>query len=158
MCQNCEKYGLLWYPKCPQGYHTVGCCLCSPDCPMGMKDAGEQCQKRSYSRQNPHPMVCPHGKEQEGFLCYDPCGPGQTGTHNVCWGSCPAGTEQCGVLCMAHGETCTAYIASIDKETLNSVLAQESQGPSKRGPIANDLQLAEFQAETLNNQMMQRVV
>ena len=59
---------------------------------------------------------------------------------------------------MAHGETCTAYIASIDKETLNSVLAQESQGHSKRGPIANDLQLAEFQAETLNNQMMQRVV
>lgn len=28
-----EKYGLLWYPQCPKGYHSVGCCICSPDCP-----------------------------------------------------------------------------------------------------------------------------
>ena len=37
---NMEKWGLLWYPKCPEKFHTVGCCLCSPDCPAGMKDAG----------------------------------------------------------------------------------------------------------------------
>ncbi len=49
-CANCEKWGLLWYPKCPQGYHTVGCCLCSPDCPPGLKDDGQQCSKTSYSR------------------------------------------------------------------------------------------------------------
>ena len=47
---------------------------------------------------------------------------------------------------MAHGEVCTAYIASIDKETLTSTLAQENQQKTtKRGPIANDMQLAEFQ-------------
>jgi len=56
-------------------------------------------------------------------MCYDPCGPGEEGSHNVCWGTCPAGTEQCGVLCLKHGETCTAYIASIGKDTLTSVIA-----------------------------------
>lgn len=75
-CANCEKHGLLWYPKCPPGYHREGCCLCSPDCPEKMADAGAQCQKESYSRENPHPMVCPEGKEQEGFLCYEQCGEG----------------------------------------------------------------------------------
>ena len=70
-------------------------------------------------------MTCPQGKEQEGFMCYDPCGPGEEGSHNVCWGTCPAGTEQCGVLCLKHGETCTAYIASIGKDTLTSVIAQQ---------------------------------
>ena len=59
---------------------------------------------------------------------------------------------------MAHGEVCTAYIASIDKETLTSTLAQENQQQTKQGPIANDMQLAEFQEQTLNNQMLQSVV
>lgn len=124
-CQDCEKYGLLWYKVCPEGYHSVGGLLCSADCPLGMFDAGnEQCAKKSYSRQNPHPMVCPPGKEQEGFLCFDPCSEGQMGSHNVCWGQCPVGTEQCGVLCLQSGEQCTAYIASIGKDTLSSILAQ----------------------------------
>jgi len=99
-----------------------------------MGDEGQQCSKSSYSRQNPHPMTCPQGKEQEGFMCYDPCGPGEEGSHNVCWGTCPAGTEQCGVLCLKHGETCTAYIASIGKDTLTSVIAQqESMTGAPRG-------------------------
>lgn len=74
--KECEKYGLLWYPKCPEGYSTLGGLLCEAGCPAGMSDAGQQCAKKSYARQNPHPMVCPPGKEQEGFMCYDPCGSG----------------------------------------------------------------------------------
>ena len=138
-CQGCEKYGLLWYPKCPKGYHTVGCCLCSPDCPAGLGDAGMQCAKDTYARQNPHPMVCPHGKEQEGFMCYDPCGQGEAGSHNVCWTQCPIGTEQCGVLCLKNGETCTAYIASIGKDTLTSALAQEQLQSGAKGQMSNDM-------------------
>ena len=71
ICQGCEKWGLLWYPKCPAGYTAKGCCLCSPNCPAGMGDEGQQCSKESYSRQNPHPMICPQGMQQEGFMCYD---------------------------------------------------------------------------------------
>lgn len=26
----CEKHGLLYYPKCKDGYVAVGCCICSP--------------------------------------------------------------------------------------------------------------------------------
>ena len=34
---NCEESGLVVYPKCKPGFHAVGCCICSPDCPAGMK-------------------------------------------------------------------------------------------------------------------------
>ena len=89
-------------------------------------------------------------------MCYDPCGDGQTGSHNVCWGQCPKGTEQCGVLCLGHGEKCTSYLSSIGKETLTSVLAQEHQ--RGQGQMSNDLELAEIQEETLNNQILKRVL
>ena len=28
--------GLLCYPKCREGFHAFGCCVCSPDCPSGL--------------------------------------------------------------------------------------------------------------------------
>lgn len=30
---NCEKNGLLWYPKCKTGYNPFGCCICRPSVP-----------------------------------------------------------------------------------------------------------------------------
>jgi hypothetical protein len=33
--QGCEQYGALYYPKCAENFHAVGCCVCSPDCPNG---------------------------------------------------------------------------------------------------------------------------
>ena len=42
-CEDCEKWGIHWYRKCPKGYHAEGCCMCSPDCPHGMADLGLQC-------------------------------------------------------------------------------------------------------------------
>lgn len=48
---GCEKYGLLWYPKCDNSFHSVGCCICSPNCPNGFTDQGEFCLKpSSYGR------------------------------------------------------------------------------------------------------------
>lgn len=43
--QGCEKNMLLYYPKCKEGFHAVGCCVCSPDCPKDMKDIGVACEK-----------------------------------------------------------------------------------------------------------------
>jgi len=28
---GCEKSGLIYYPKCKQGYHAFGCCICVKD-------------------------------------------------------------------------------------------------------------------------------
>jgi len=42
----CEKNLLLWYPKCKTGYHNVGCCTCSPECPADMIDIGVSCAKK----------------------------------------------------------------------------------------------------------------
>lgn len=33
--QGCEKYGLMWYPKCAENFHSFGCCVCTPNCPGG---------------------------------------------------------------------------------------------------------------------------
>ena len=55
-CDNCEKYGLLWYPICRDGYHNAGCCICSPDCQYGMTDIGVSCHKDSYGRTAGDPM------------------------------------------------------------------------------------------------------
>jgi hypothetical protein len=25
---NCDKWGLLFYPKCSEGFYSIGCCVC----------------------------------------------------------------------------------------------------------------------------------
>lgn len=59
---NCEKWGLLYYPKCKQGFHNVACCVCSPDCPAGYTDIGVSCAKpqRPVLKQ-PATKLCPAG-------------------------------------------------------------------------------------------------
>jgi hypothetical protein len=45
-----ERDGLFCYPKCKPGYHKVGCCICSPDCPPGLLDTGISCTKVGTTR------------------------------------------------------------------------------------------------------------
>src|SRR5258706_11502430 len=47
---GCDKDGAIVYPKCRAGYHKVGCCICSPDCPSGMTDSGATCVKNTANR------------------------------------------------------------------------------------------------------------
>ena len=42
---TCERSGLLYYPKCKTNLHSFGCCMCSPDCPVGWEDIGMSCLK-----------------------------------------------------------------------------------------------------------------
>jgi hypothetical protein len=42
---SCEQIGLLFYPNCKPGFHSSGCCTCSPDCPAGWEDAHDSCLK-----------------------------------------------------------------------------------------------------------------
>ncbi|KAL4454651.1 hypothetical protein ABPG74_021856 [Tetrahymena malaccensis] len=48
--QGCEQNGLIIYPKCNEGYHSVACCTCSPNCPPGTTDIGVSCTKPVYGR------------------------------------------------------------------------------------------------------------
>ena len=48
--QGCEQSGAIMYPKCRSGFHAVGCCTCSPDCPSGFTDAGAFCTKPTHNR------------------------------------------------------------------------------------------------------------
>lgn len=90
--QGCEKNGLLFYPKCRENFHNVGCCVCSPDCPAGFTDIGVSCQKPSYGRGvGKIPKKCSGGKENQDGLCYNPCPSGFKGIGPVCWANeCPS--------------------------------------------------------------------
>jgi hypothetical protein len=45
----CEPNNGLFYAMCRPGFRAVGCCVCSPTCPNGMKDmGGASCQKNSF--------------------------------------------------------------------------------------------------------------
>ena len=75
---GCEKNGLGMYPKCKSGYHNVGCCICSPDCPKGSTDTGAFCQitKKSYGRGVGKPIsACTDENypDKDGALCYPDC-------------------------------------------------------------------------------------
>lgn len=69
--QGCDQDGLLYYPKCKNGFHAFGCCTCTPDCEAGSTDIGVSCQKQMYGRGVGVPMDCPANKEKIGGLCYN---------------------------------------------------------------------------------------
>lgn len=69
---------------------------------------------------------CAEGKEMSGGLCYDKCAQG-TGVGPVCWGSCPAQTKQCGVLCLLEGESCTGMATKITKDAISTGVSGAGQ-------------------------------
>ena len=45
--QGCEKNGAMWYPKCREGFESVGCCICRQrGCPDGYNDDGATCRRK----------------------------------------------------------------------------------------------------------------
>ena len=133
-CDNCEKNGLLWYPKCREGFHNVACCVCSPNCINGMKDIGVSCAKTSYGRGAGKPMTCRPDQQFDAALCYPHCKANHRGIGPVCWGQCPKGFKDCGALCLSpdNKEGCTAKIlgmvgdatkAAVKAVTLNPMAA-----------------------------------
>lgn len=68
-----ELNGGLCYPKCRDGFHAVGCCICSPDCPAGFVDSGVTCTKKSYPRGVGVPMTCDSEEDYDVGLCYPKC-------------------------------------------------------------------------------------
>lgn len=83
---GCEQDGLLFYPKCREGFHPAGCCICSPNCPSGMTDIGVSCVADEQIRK-PRRANCPAGVEKDAGLCYPKCAAGFVGVGPVCWSS-----------------------------------------------------------------------
>ena len=111
---NCEKDGLIFYPKCKPGFHKFGCCVCTPNCPPGQTDIGVSCAKRSYSRGVGVPVsTCPSNKEKDGLLCYNQCRSGFHGVGPVCWQNCPPGMVDCGAGCAANKSACVTTTANM---------------------------------------------
>ena len=146
--QGCEKWGLIWYPKCKANFHNVACCVCSPDCPSGFVDIGVSCQKDSYGRGAGVPLGCGHDEVESGALCYPPCKNGYDGNGPVCWAQCPAGKADCSALCTDSSEGCSGSVKSIVEDVVAAavVIAEAAAGDvnitdiiSKIGKIAIDL-------------------
>jgi len=105
--QGCEKNGLIYYPKCREGFHAVGCCICSPNCPRGQTDIGVSCAKKSYGRGVGKPLsTCPTGQDKDAALCYPQCRSGYHGVGPVCWQNCPSGRTNCGAGCATSTKSC----------------------------------------------------
>lgn len=94
---GCEKYGLLYYPHCNEGYEHSGCCLCKTKGPL------------SYTRgAGKIPETCPAEKQNDAGLCYKACKSGYHGVGPVCWMSCPAGMVNCGMGCASSKDECAS--------------------------------------------------
>jgi len=68
--QGCEKWGLIWYPRCRANFHNFGCCICSPNCPAGMTDIGISCAKKTYDRGVGKLPICAPDEDQITGLCH----------------------------------------------------------------------------------------
>lgn len=120
--QGCEKDGAMYYPRCKPGFHKVGCCICSPDCPAGYHDDGATCRlpgdikgKKSYGRGAGSALsACASNEEKDGALCYPKCKSGYYGVGPVCWQDCPSTqSSKCGAACASDASQCGENIANM---------------------------------------------
>lgn len=133
--------GPVCWEDCREGYdnHGATCfinahiygkgCCCgafSPDCckvcPDGYVDDGCTCRKnvevyfkKSYGRGPGIAMSCKSDEENNGGLCYNPCGNGYSGKGPICWSNCDETfSYSCGeVFCAVSTTACTAELAKL---------------------------------------------
>ena len=57
-------------------------------------------------------------------MCYTPCEHDADGVGPVCWGSCPAGTTECGgALCLTPDQNCSDYVTGDFKDIFKLAIA-----------------------------------
>ena len=110
---GCEKYGAIWYPKCREGYHNNGCCICSVDCSDGMTDIGVSCQKQSYGRGVGIPLGCASDEEIRGSHCFKKCAEGFELKGEICWAKCPSNKFSCDATCAENAEVCSTLLRGV---------------------------------------------
>jgi len=165
---NCEKNGLIFYPKCKAGYVAMGANICSPQCPSGMVDIGVSCQKVTYDRGvGTIPNICPAGQVNDAGLCYPTCAGGQTGIGPVCWAdACPANFPvKCGAMCARNQDQCakvTTTMVTAPFKAVASIVGMALTGGAT-GAITPVVENAEREAykqlriQSISNMLKQRV-
>ena len=79
----------------------------------------KSCWLKTHGRGFGHFPPCKAPQESSLGMCYDKCHEGH-GVGPVCWGSCPAKTSPCGVLCLLEGEKCTSMVYKVTKDAINT--------------------------------------
>lgn len=165
---NCEKNGLIFYPKCRAGFVAMGANICSPQCPSGMVDIGVSCQKVTYDRGvGTIPNVCPAGQVNDAGLCYPTCAGGQTGIGPVCWAdACPANFPvKCGAMCARNQDQCakvTTTMVTAPFKAVASIVGMALTGGAS-GAVTPVVENAEREAykqlriQSISNMLKQRV-
>jgi hypothetical protein len=139
---NCEKNGLMYYPKCKAGYYNVACCICRPSAPncnaLGYNGGIDLSCAKYVIIGNPKSMDCPVGLQYDAGLCYITCTDGYYGVGPVCWANAPNGWVGCGMGAATTTKVCTETIfdqfASVGNLAVNIV----TLGGAKAAAIAKD--------------------
>jgi hypothetical protein len=167
---NCEKNGLIYYPKCKSGFYAIGCCICRPSAPncgaLGFNGGIDLSCAKKITIGDPISMECPAGQIYDAGLCYSGCQAGYTGVGPVCWASAPAGWVNCGMGAAKDSKTCGETIFGQINSVGNLALNIATFGAGKAATIAKDTaKVAELkkQFETLkklseNNSKVQDLI
>lgn len=112
---SCELWGLLYYPRCRDGFSPVGCCICSPNCPSEYTDDGAYCRKPSYGRGvGVSRLGCEINKQYDAGLCYTPCTNNRIGVGPLCWNGCGGeNSVECGIFCTSSPAKCASITLQI---------------------------------------------
>jgi len=110
-----------WYDECGLTL-SKGCSNCN-QYPGAIND-GCTCRynadiyaKKSQGRGVGWPMGCRQDLEQNGALCYPPCGKNYDGVGPVCWAQCPAvAPVNCGAICGSSTAVCTSTIVKLTED------------------------------------------
>jgi len=98
---NCEKYGLIVYPKCRSGFKPIECCICRPATPncgsLGFNNGIDLSCAKKITIGDPKSMECGSGLDYDAGLCYKGCNIGYNGIGPVCWANGPSGWVNCGM-------------------------------------------------------------
>lgn len=115
---NCEKYGLIVYPKCKSGYTNSGCCICAASFSCNSfgfwsnVQTAYSCFKNRVAVGGASSPTCPTGYENQAGLCYKKCSAGYYGVGPVCWANIPSGWVDCGMGAATSTETCASTVFS----------------------------------------------
>lgn len=111
---NCEKNGLIVYPKCKPGYSAFGCCICRPNAPncaaLGLGGQVDLSCAKKVIIGSPRIGQCGSDEDSNGGLCYKKCTTNYKGVGPVCWGQPPNGWVECGMGAAKDSVTCAKII------------------------------------------------
>jgi hypothetical protein len=107
---ECDKIGLLFYPRCRPGYSAFGTNICRPNPPncnaLGLGGRIDLSCAKKVIVGDAKPFICSSGKENDAGLCYNGCRQGYGGIGPVCWQNCNPGTFSCGAGCTKDKSNC----------------------------------------------------